>query len=550
MAQPASDPSQAVGGKLAVATPATANGVPPSNRHALSDPPETQPASGSTEEPDERHAAISSGLRWTVIGRPAIEAANLLGVAILARLVAPAEFGRYAIALIVLLMANVPTAAVQYTIVQRTEIDRDHLKTGVTLTILMGLTICALCLAASYTVVPSVFGAGTAVLVRLMIPACFVNSVNTVQVAMITRRLEFRRLALLDMTITLVGTAVSIALAAIGLSGKAMVLGVVAGSTAGWILVWFWVLPPLPNFHRRSARDFLHSGLSAASGTASMMAFQNCDYMIVGARLGALQAGYYFRAYTLGVVYQTKVSQLMLSLGFPVLSRVKSEEEVHRLRRRMVHTVTLILFPLLAALAIVAPKLVTWFYGPAWAPAVVPVQLLTIGGAAMLVAEAAIVGMLATGRARPVMWWGWGHFLVYGAAVFAVARLGLPAIALAAVVVHTGFLIISYIQLHHGHLRQAFETLAKDVLPAAASCVGLVAVALPVSMLATKLGIPTVPYLLIIAVAGSVGYFLCLRLWFPTELRHLGLLAGRVLPARVHRLFGRFIVRPQAQSAA
>ena len=147
-----------------------------------------------------------------------------------------------------------------------------------------------------------------------------------------------------------------------------MVLGVVAGSTAGWILVWFWVLPPLPNFHRRSARDFLHSGLSAASGTASMMAFQNCDYMIVGARLGALQAGYYFRAYTLGVVYQTKVSQLMLSLGFPVLSRVKSEEEVHRLRRRMVHTVTLILFPLLAALAIVAPKLVTWFYGPAWAP--------------------------------------------------------------------------------------------------------------------------------------------------------------------------------------
>ena len=93
MAQPASDPSQAVGGKLAVATPATANGVPPSNRHALSDPPETQPASGSTEEPDERHAAITNGLRWTMIGRPVIEAANLLGVAVLARLVAPRSSG-------------------------------------------------------------------------------------------------------------------------------------------------------------------------------------------------------------------------------------------------------------------------------------------------------------------------------------------------------------------------------------------------------------------------------------------------------------------------
>ena len=46
-----------------------------------------------------------------------------------------------------------------------------------------------------------------------MIPACFINSVNTVQIAIITRRLEFRRLSLLDITITLVGTVVSIALA-------------------------------------------------------------------------------------------------------------------------------------------------------------------------------------------------------------------------------------------------------------------------------------------------------------------------------------------------
>ena len=159
----------------------------------------------------------------------------------------------------------------------------------------------------------------------------------------------------------------------------------------------------------------------------------------------------------------------MYALGFPVLSRVTSEDEVHRLRRRMVHTVTLVLFPLLTALAIVAPKFVTWFYGPAWHAAVVPVQILTIGGAAMLVAEAVTVAMLATGRARAVMWWGWGHFLVYGGCRF---RRGSPwsvAVACAAVVVHTTFLMIAYLQLHHGRLRRAFKTLAKDVLPAASA---------------------------------------------------------------------------------
>jgi O-antigen/teichoic acid export membrane protein len=491
-----------------------------------------------------------NGLRWTIIGRPVVELANLVAVAVLSRLVAPAEFGRYAIALIVLFLSNVPTQAVQYAIVQRKQIDRDHMKTGITLTILIGLAVCAFCFVASYTVVPPLFGAGTAVLVRLMIPACFINSVNTVQIASITRRLEFRRLSLLDITITLVGAVASISLAMVGLNGKAMVLGVVAGSTAGYILTCYWLLPPVPNFRLCSARDLLRSGIPAASGAASIAGLQNCDYVIVGARLGALQAGYYFRAYTLSIVYQKKVTQVLTSVGFPVLSRAASEAEVDRLRQRMVHTITLILFPLLTALAIVAPKFVTWFYGPAWQAAVVPVQILAIGGGAMLVADAVSVAMLATGRARAMMWWGWGHFLAYGAAVFIVAGLGLNAIAVAAVAVHTTFLIVCYLLLHPRSMSRALKTLVKDVLPATASSVGLAAAALPVSVFASTLGIPTLAYLLITVLAGGAGYLVSLRLWFPSELRHLGLLAQRLLPQRTHRLLTRLVFRPQPQSAA
>jgi PST family polysaccharide transporter len=530
-------------------SPRVADPIPSSQRATL----ETGSAAADEHAPQgepEPRSAISNGLRWNLIGRPIIESANLLGMAVLARLVAPAEFGRYAIALIVLLLSGVPTQAVMYAIVQRNDLDRDHLKTGQTLAILIGLAMCAFCLAASYTIVPVVFGARTALLVRLMIPACFINSVNTVQFALVSRRLEFRRLTLFDMTITLVDLAVAIPLAMMGLNGEAMVLGTVVASVVGYILVCRWVLPPLPSFRLRSARDLLGSGVHAASNAASLVCFQNCDYVIVGARLGPLQAGYYFRAYTLGVVYQTKVSQVMTGLGFPVLSRVSSEDEVNRVRHRMVQTITLVLFPLLTALAIVAPRFVTWFYGPAWHAVVLPVQILTVGGAAMLIAQAVTVALLATGRPRAVMFWGWAHFVAYGGAVFAVARLGLPAVAIAAVVVHTTFLIISYVILFRGCVRQAFKTFAKDVLPAVISSVGFAVVAVPVGLLGLKLGMPMLPYLLAIAVAGGAGYFVSLRLWFPTELRHLCLLAGHLLPTRMHRLFGWFIVRLQPQKAA
>jgi hypothetical protein len=125
-------------------------------------------------------------------------------------------------------------------------------------------------------------------------------------------------------------------------------------------------------------------------------------------------------------------------------------------------------------------------------------------------------------------------------------------VAIAAAVVHTTFLTIAYVQLHHGSLRRAFTSLAKDLLPAAAGSLGLAVVALPVSVSASMLGIPMLPYLLIIALAGGAGYFLTLRLWFPTELRQLGRLGARLLPGRVHRLVGRFgpWARPEPQSAA
>jgi len=496
------------------------------------------------------HSAMLSGLRWAVLLRPAVEAVNLLQLAVLARLVAPAEFGRFTIAMVVLTLSWVPSQAVQYSIVQRDEIDRNHLKTGVTLTILAGLATCAVCFAASYTVVPLLFGARTAVLVRLMIPASFINAINTVQIAVLTRELDFRRLTLFAFTFNVVSALTSIALAAAGLNGTALVLGVLAGSVASFVLVCCWVLPPIPNFCLRAARDLLESGVAAAVGTASTVCFENCDYVIIGARVGALQAGYYFRAYTLSVVYQTKLSEVVSSVGFPVLSRSKSGEEIDALRQRMAHTVTLIVFPLLTALAIVAPRFVPWFYGPAWNATIAPVQILVIGGAAMLVAQTVTIAMLAEGRARAVMAWGWGHFLGYGALVFAMAHLGLTAIAIAAAVVHSTFLLISYVQLRRGSLRQALKTIARDIFPAAGSSVGLAAVALPVSLFASKLGIPTLPYLLIIALTGGAGYFLIMRLWFPSQLRYLALLARRLLPARTHRMFTRFILRPQPQSAA
>jgi O-antigen/teichoic acid export membrane protein len=49
----------------------------------------------------------------------------------------------------------------------------------------------------------------------------------------------------------------------------------------------------------------------------SWVGFSNVDYAIIGARLGALQTGLYFRAYTLAVESQSKLGIVMNRVGFP-----------------------------------------------------------------------------------------------------------------------------------------------------------------------------------------------------------------------------------------
>ena len=171
----------------------------------------------------------------------------------------------------------------------------------------------------------------------------------------------------------------------------------------------------------------------------------------------------YFRAYTLAVEYQAKIGVVMNQVGFPVLARTRSDADLAQLRRQMVRALTIVLFPLLALLAILAPVLVPFVFGPNWAPASVPVQILAVGGASTLVINAVGTVLMAKGRTRALLGFGMSHFLVYGLAVLLVVGHGIVAVAIAAAVVHTGFLFVAYALMLRGSAERPLLRLRSDL---------------------------------------------------------------------------------------
>jgi O-antigen/teichoic acid export membrane protein len=131
--------------------------------------------------------------------------------------------------------------------------------------LLAGLAMTALTLAAASLIVTPIFGARTALFVR--------------------------RLSEIEVLSSLARVVVWISLAFIGLSGEALVLGVLAGSATTGALAWISAPPPPPRLHRSAARELLSYGLLLSLASISWIGFSNVDYAIIGARLGALQRG-------------------------------------------------------------------------------------------------------------------------------------------------------------------------------------------------------------------------------------------------------------------
>lgn len=384
----------------------------------------------SDVSPELRRATLS-GARWTASSRLAAELVAFSSSVILARLVPPSEFGYAAVALIVIALSAVLGAGgVTATVVQRSNLSPSAVASVWALGFVLGCCMTLLSIGLSVTVVGSVFGERTAQLTLLASPAWLLVGIGSTSVALLQRALRFRALAAIEATSVIVSAASAVALALGGADGEAIVAGglILVALTA---IVSFAVSPP--RGWPPTLAEVRKSIAFAAPVTASSLVwvgYRNVDYAILGARTTASQLGYYWRAFQLGVGYQSKISRVMLRVSLPVYSRAVGMDELRAVRTRIVRGHASTLLPLLAVFIAAAPVLVPWLFGPAWEPSVRPAQILAVAG----MADAVVTGvgplMIALGRPGVLLRYNLVVFGAYALMVFVLAPHGIEAVAI------------------------------------------------------------------------------------------------------------------------
>jgi O-antigen/teichoic acid export membrane protein len=480
---------------------------------------------------DSFNEATISGVRWVMLSRVVSEAVAFVCIVLLARLVSPTAFGHAAVALIFVPLAAILTfEGFASALVQREEIDERHREVATLLSLVGGALLTLFVLGLVPIVWRPLFGAQTASLIALISPVFLLAAVGTVSRATLWRRLDFRRMSLIEVTATVVGNVIPVGLALAGLGATAIVAGALAQTALTSLLLFAAAPAPLPRWHWGAQREIGGFGIAAAGAGLVDVLFRNAGYGILAVQMPAAQVGIYYRAFNLGVVYQEKLSSVMMQLAFPVYSRTESRAEMRALHERASRVHAAVIFPLLASLIVLGPVLIPFVLGGAWTPAVRPAQILAVAGMVAAVLTGYPQVMLALGRPRALLHFNVGMLAVYGVAVALAAPHGLIAVSATVALVYMGILAGVYRLLLQRHLGLSVARLLPELGPALVGCLALAAVGEPLRLLLEpRLG--GVNRFLLLAIAGSAGllaYCAALRLVSPSTWSDLRVLTARV----------------------
>lgn len=370
------------------------------------------------------HLKAIRGVPWTIASYGASKAVNVITTIVLARLVAPSDFGLVALASLALnLLSFVKDFGLGQTMVIRLDLDRRQLGTVFTL---MNLLSIGLAVAAAL-VAPLVAGffdePRLTPVLQVMAGLLLISGTSSYYETVLEREMEFRR-RFVALGLQSVATAVvAIPVAILGAGVWSLVAGQIAGlATLGVVAYALSPFHVRPGFDRTVVRSLFDTSSGFLLQNVAVFGRQNLDYIVVGKNFGPASVGFYSMAFRLSDLPFWAISDPVSRVTFPSFSRTHAEGgEVRGAFLSVSRLVALVSCPVGVILSAAAMPFTAAVFGSNWTPMVGPLAVLGLWAAIRPIDSTLTWFLNSVGHAR-----------VVGIYSFAVIAALIPAFILAA----------------------------------------------------------------------------------------------------------------------
>jgi len=316
--------------------------------------------------------SLTSNVKWVAIAQVAKIVSQLLSVTILARLLAPEDYGLLAIAMVftnfATLFRDLGTGSA---IIQRAELTHSTKNSIFWLNIALGLIILA-ALSGLAPFVADFYAEPSLVMLLTVLAISFpVNCSSIVHQALLERASEFKTVAGIEGLSVAMALCCAISAALLGCGVYSLVIQAMVVALVQSVLLWRrsgWRPAGRPRLADLKA-------LLGYSGNVSLFQFvnyfaRNADSFIIGKVLGSASLGLYNIAYRLMLFPVQNMSYVLARATFPLMAKMRGEHgSIAPIYMQSVSAIAFVTAPIMTSLWLLRDPTISMVFGLKWAGA-------------------------------------------------------------------------------------------------------------------------------------------------------------------------------------
>jgi len=375
-----------------------------------------------------------SAVRWTTAASGARAVLQLAQIAVLARLLAPEDYGLMAMVGVVLGFAGLfADMGMNSAFVQRQNVSAQERSSLFWLNVGMSAALTLVVVALS-PLLAMWFGDVRLTPLLILAASTFVIGALGQQVRMNAEKaLNFRPVVLLEMAAALLGFAAAVGAALAGWGVYALIVGGMVGALTATVLAWMFLADgwrPMWRFRLEDVRSYMGFGGALVANNLVNEVNRNIDLLLGGRLLGATALGLFSMPRNIVFQIQNMVNPIITRVGFPLIAQVQAD--IPRVRAIYLKTLNMTAAtnaPIYMGITFFAPEVVRVVLGPKWQDAADLLRLLAVWG--LLRSTGNPVGslLLGMGRADLSLKWNLGLLFVVPPALWAGSQYGTMGLA-------------------------------------------------------------------------------------------------------------------------
>jgi O-antigen/teichoic acid export membrane protein len=382
-------------------------------------------------------AAARTNLVWAAAERWGAQLLAAVVFTVLARLLDRPVFGIVALANLYIGFVQIFVGqGIGVAIVQRKNLESSHLDTAFWINVGMAVVLAGATVALRHPAAALLGSDEVSPVLGVLALSLPLWALTVVPSALLERELKFKLLATRSLAASTVGGLVGVTAAFLGLGVWSLVLQQLVGATLTLVLLWSTVQwRPRLRASRKAFADLAPFSGSVMGNNVLWFISQRVDQGVIGRGLGVEALGTYslaMRVVTLGL---DAISAPVTRVAMPLFSGIQDESErLMRVFLRSTSLVCSVALPAFLGLFLVAPDLIPLVFGSKWEPAIVPTQILCVGGCVRVVQTFVHPTMMALGKAGLYMSLFALSAAASAAGCFLAAGHGVAAVAWAVVI--------------------------------------------------------------------------------------------------------------------